>query len=131
MLLSHGKQYTYLALLCIFHIADTFMCRSGTSLGKVSPPDSSLNCVGALIEKCSVVYTNTGGNEIWMFSCASSSNKCGEHIKDTNTETINCCCDKEQCNDDKFAEKCSAGFQTVGNFFLVAVSFIVITLLTG
>lgn len=132
MLPTKTQQYTCLAIFCFINIVNSFICRSGTSLGKVSPPESTLDCVGALIEKCSVVYTNNAGNEIWMFSCASSSNKCGDRIKDVNTETINCCCDKEQCNDAAFAERCSSGITTISHISLVvAMSLLVINYLAG
>ena len=124
-------SYTCFFCLCLLDIVDSFMCRSGTSLGKVNPPDSTLNCVGALIEKCSVVYTNNAGNEIWMFSCAASSSKCGDKVIEKDTEMRYCCCEKEKCNDAEFAERCSPGLQTVANGSLILLLVFLIKYIAG
>ena len=91
----------------LFPSVSPFLCQSGTSLGKVMAPDNELNCIGALIERCSVVYTNNNGNEIWVHGCASSSNKCGTVVRDGQQYQNYCCCEEENCNDAAFAERCS------------------------
>ena len=131
MVRTRGNSYTWFILLCLLNIVETFFCKSGTSLGKVNPPDSTLICIGALIQKCSVVYTKTGGNEIWMFSCASSSSKCGDKLDEIGTEMKYCCCEKENCNDVEFAKRCSSGIQNIANSCLLIILVVLIKILAG
>ena len=122
MMTSLAISYTCLLTLCSLAPVLPFKCKSGTSLGKVQTPRNELICYGALIEKCSVVYTNNGGKKIWLFSCASSSGKCGDKVRDADVEMNYCCCEKEHCNDAAFAERCSSA----GN---VATASVAITVL--
>ena len=105
--------------------ATPFLCQSGTALGKVLQPDNELNCIGALIERCSVVYTNNNGNEIWVHGCASSSNKCGTVVREGLQYQNYCCCETENCNDANFAEKCSVGVRSAVNVVVIVVVVVV------
>ena len=111
----------------LFPSVSPFLCQSGTSLGKVMAPDNELNCIGALIERCSVVYTNNNGNEIWVHGCASSSNKCGTVVRDGQQYQNYCCCEKENCNDAAFAERCSSGVKSAVANVAMVVLFVVVS----
>ena len=133
MVTARGNSYTWFIILCLLNIVDTFFCKSGISLGKVSPQGGKLKCLGSLIEKCSVTYTKkTNGNEIWMFSCAVSSSKCrGKRILRNDIEMKYCCCEKENCNDVEFAKRCSSGIQNIANSCLLIILVVLIKILVG
>ena len=85
----------------------------------------------SLYKKCSVVYTKNGGYEIWMFSRATSSSKCGDKTVEKGREIKYCCCEKENCNDVEFAKRCSSGIQNIANSCLLIILVALVKMLAG